>query len=199
MGHVGVSEIAARYRRRADIFESKVRGVKSDQWSNRSPCKEWDARGVVQHIIDMHGVMLRPFDRQLSAAPSVADDPLAAFLSARSDIEAVLDDPKLASTAVSSPAGEMTVAEHIDQVVSEDMVLHGWDLARATGQDDTIDPQEVENTWTAMNAIPTDLMEKMRTPGAFGPGVEVFGPEVKVPEDAPLQDRLLGMLGRDPR
>ena len=38
----------------------------------------------------------------------------------------------------------------------------------------------------------------MRIPGAYGPGIVVFGPEVKVPEDAPLQDRLLGLLGRDP-
>ncbi len=41
-------------------------------------------------------------------------------------------------------------------------------------------------------------MEKYRTPGAFGPGVEVYRPEVKVPQDAPLQDRLLGLIGRDP-
>jgi hypothetical protein len=42
------------------------------------------------------------------------------------------------------------------------------------------------------------LIAKYRTPGAFGPGVEVFGPEFEVPEDAPLQDRLLGLIGRDP-
>ena len=42
------------------------------------------------------------------------------------------------------------------------------------------------------------MMDKMRTPGAFGPGIVVFGPEVPVPADAPLQDRLLGFIGRDP-
>jgi hypothetical protein len=52
--------------------------------------------------------------------------------------------------------------------------------------------------WSATTAIPAEVMERFRTPGAFGPGVEVFGPEVKVPEDAPLQDRLLGLIGRDP-
>jgi hypothetical protein len=41
-------------------------------------------------------------------------------------------------------------------------------------------------------------MERYRTPDAFGPGIEVFGPEVPVPEDAPLQHRLLGFIGRDP-
>jgi hypothetical protein len=78
------------------------------------------------------------------------------------------------------------------------MVLHGWDLARATGQDDAMDPEDVERLWSITTAIPAALMEKYRTPDAFGPGVEVYGPEVQVPEDAPLQDRLLGLIGRDP-
>src|SRR5688572_14226262 len=142
----------------------------------------------------MHAAMLQPIGRGLSRAPTVDDDPLAAFRSARADVEALLDDPGLAATVITSPAGQMTAAEHVDQVVSEDMVLHGWDLARATGQDDTIDPAEVERMWPAAQQIP----DMMRTPGAFGPGIVVYGPAVAVPSDAPLQDRLLGLLGRDP-
>jgi hypothetical protein len=77
-------------------------------------------------------------------------------------------------------------------------VLHGWDLARATGQDDTMDPDDLARLWSSTSAIPAELMERYRTPGAFGPGVEVFGPEVKVSGHARLQDRLLGLIGRDP-
>jgi hypothetical protein len=83
-------------------------------------------------------------------------------------------------------------------VVSDDLVLHGWDLARATGQDETMEPVDVERLWASTAAIPPEVMEKYRTPGAFGEGIEVFGPEVKVPPDAPLQDRLLGLIGRQP-
>jgi hypothetical protein len=90
------------------------------------------------------------------------------------------------------------VAQHIDQVVSADMVIHGWDLARATGQDDTIDSEDVARLWETAQSLPPQLLEMMRTPGAFGPGVKVLGPEVKVDEDAPLQHRLLGVFGRDP-
>ena len=43
-----------------------------------------------------------------------------------------------------------------------------------------------------------DIPAEMRIPDAFGPGIVVFGPEVEVPDDAPLQDRLLGALGRHP-
>jgi uncharacterized protein (TIGR03086 family) len=174
-----MGEIAERYRRRAEAFERKVAAVRPEQWDNQSPCEKWTAKDVVDHIVMMHGVMLMPVARKLEPA----DDPLTAFQEARAAVEDVLDDPILALTESDSPSGRMTTEEHIDQVVSDDLVLHGWDLARATGQDETMEPVDVE---------------KFRTPGAFGEGIEVFGAEVKVPPDAPLQDRLLGLIGRQP-
>jgi uncharacterized protein (TIGR03086 family) len=153
---------------------------------------------VVGHVVDMHGVMLRPAGRALDPAASVAADPAGALTAARTAVEAVLADRALATTGCDTPAGRMTVEEQIDQVISDDLVVHGWDLARATGQDGTIDPVDVERLWSATTAIPAELMRRYRTPGAFGPGIEVYGPEVRVDETAPLQDRLLGLLGRDP-
>jgi uncharacterized protein (TIGR03086 family) len=193
-----MSAVADRYRRHADAFERKVGAVRPEQWSNQSPCEAWDARDVVEHVVVMHGVMLRPVNREPRAAPSVEDDPVRAFKSARADLEAVLDDPELAGRECDTPNGRMTVAQQIDEVVSDDLVLHGWDLARATGQDDGMEPDDVERLWAITTAIPSELMERYRTPGAFGPGVEVYGPEVEVAAEAPLQDRLLGLIGRDP-
>jgi hypothetical protein len=88
----------------------------------------------------------------------------------------------------------VTVAQHVDRVVSTDLVLHAWDLARAAGLDDTMDPVEVERLWPTIEHIP----DEMRIPEHFGPGVVVFGPEVPVPATASTQDRLLGKIGRDP-
>jgi hypothetical protein len=88
----------------------------------------------------------------------------------------------------------MSVEEHIDKVVSVDLVLHGWDLAKATDQDPTMDPSEIQSMWPTVQHIP----DEFRIPEAFGPGIIVFGPEVKVPEDSSLQDRILGLIGRDP-
>jgi uncharacterized protein (TIGR03086 family) len=190
--------IAARYRRRADRFEATVAAVRPEQWSQPSPCEKWTARDVVGHIITMHAVMLRPLGRELSPAPSLDADPLGAFKAARADVEAILADPTLAEAEGDTPSGRLTVAAHVDRVVSADMVFHRWDLARATGQGDTLDPVEVEAAWAGTSALPPELLEQFRTPGAFGPGVEVFGAEVKIAEDAPLQDRLLGLIGRDP-
>jgi uncharacterized protein (TIGR03086 family) len=139
----------------------------------------------------MHGVMVgQPIPR--------TGDPLADFREARRQVQAALDDPACTTPEVRTPAGTMSVADHIDQVLSDDMVLHGWDLARATGQDETIPDSDVRHLWDIATSLPADIVEKARTPGGFGPGIEVYGPEVPVPDDAPLQDRLLGYVGRDP-
>jgi len=184
-----MTEIADRYRVRADLFEKKVVAVQQEQWDNASPCDEWRARDVVRHIVDMHGVLLRSADRTLSPAPSVDDDPIAAFRAARADIEAVLDDPAVAGREFDAPhVGRTSVEMSIHQVVSADLVLHGWDLARATGQDDTIDPGEVQGGLESAGSMPEEVL---RMPG-------VFGPAVPVPPDASPQDRMLGFIGRDP-
>ena len=189
------SDIAQRYRRRADAFQATVAAVPIDRWSAPSPCAEWDTRGVLAHIVDMHAAMLGPLGRELSPAPSLVADPLAAFISARADVEALLADPATSAMEIGSPMGPTTVERHVDEVASADMIVHRWDLARAAGLDDTIDPAEVE----AMLPTAESMPEVMRTPGAFGPGIVVFGPLVEVPADASKQDRLLGLLGRDPR
>jgi uncharacterized protein (TIGR03086 family) len=191
----GMNEISDRYRRHADAFEAKIAATRPEQWANQSPCEKWSARDVVDHIVAMHGYMLRPVGREL---PDATDDPLANFRAARKAVEDVLTDETLATQETDTPNGRMTVARQIDEVVSDDLVIHGWDLARATGQDETMAPEDVDRLWAMTKAIPPELMEKYRTPGAFGPDVEVLGPEVEVPENAPQQDRLLGLFGRTP-
>ncbi len=187
----GVSE---RYAARASRFESVIAAVAPNSWTWPSPCADWRALDVVQHALDMHAAMLQPLGRDLTNAPEVAEDPVGAFASARRDLAGVLADEALARTEVPTPVGSMTLADHIDQVASADLVIHGWDLARATGQEHRLDPVEVERMWPAAQQID----ERLRTPGAFGPGVVVYGPVVEVPADAPVADRLLGLVGRDP-
>jgi uncharacterized protein (TIGR03086 family) len=67
--------------------------------------------------------------------------------------------------------------------------VHGWDLARATGQDETIDPDEVVQAFAAVRAIEAAFGERMRSAGSFGPALEA-------PSDASEQDRLLAFVGR---
>jgi uncharacterized protein (TIGR03086 family) len=181
-------EIASRYRTLADAFGHRIQQVGPEQWSNQSPCTEWTARDVVDHVVGTHGMMLGFIGRSLSSAPSVEDDPRAAFKAARADMEAVLDDPELAGTEYDGLFGRTTIAATVDRFLGFDLVVHGWDLARATGQDEHVDPQEVERVW----AHARELGDNLRQPGVCAPAVELG-------DDASEQDRLLAYLGRDPR
>lgn len=182
-----MSDIADRYRTRADNFAAVIAAVRPDQWRNQSPCADWKAVDVVRHIVDMHEVMLQPLGRSLSPAPPVDDDPMGAFNAARADIEEVLADPEAARAEAQTPMGKMPVEEHIDGVVSADMVLHGWDLAKATGQEYAIPPEEIERAAAMEGAIPDELLRPI-----------AYGPRVAVPDDATPQDKLLAFIGRDP-
>jgi hypothetical protein len=74
--------------------------------------------------------------------------------------------------------------------LSFDLPQHGWDLAVATGQDSTMDPDEVELLWGALTGDPRNW-DWRRANGWYGA-------PVPVPAEAPLQHRVLGLLGRDP-
>ena len=183
-----MTEIADRYRELADAFQDKIEHVAPAQWTNPSPCEGWDARGVVQHVIDVHGMMLGPLDRTLSPAPSADDDAVGAFIAARADVEAVLDDPTLAGTEYDGALGRTQVGQTIDRFLGFDLVVHGWDLARATGQDDAIDPRDVERLQAQVDA----MGDVMRQNGVIADPVEPA-------PDASAQDRLLNALGRPTR
>jgi uncharacterized protein (TIGR03086 family) len=183
-----MSDTADRYRTLAAAFEAKVAGVGPEDWSNPSPCAEWTARDVVGHVVDVHGMMLRPLGIGLSPAPSVADDPLGAFRAARADLQGVLDDPDRADTAYDGMFGRTSVSATVDQFMAFDLVVHGWDLARATGQDETIPEGEVDRVLAFVDRMGTSTLQENG----------VTGPAVAVPDGAPKQARMLGLLGRDP-
>ncbi len=190
-----MTAISDRYQRRAEAFQALVEGVNSDQWSNRSPCEKWTASDVVDHVVVMHHVVLRTTGR---APTPTGDDPLTAFRTARADIENALGDATISTLESETRGGRMTFEEQVDRIVSSDLPIHGWDLAKATGQDDSIRPEDVEGLWKEANDTPPELMDLYRTPGALGPGVEVYGAEIPIATEAPLQHRLLGFVGRDP-
>jgi uncharacterized protein (TIGR03086 family) len=81
----------------------------------------------------------------------------------------------------------VTVAQAIDQFGTNDILVHTWDLARATGLDETLDATEVGRMLAGME--PYD--EAMRQSGHYGPRVEV-------PDDADEQTRLIAFTGRRP-
>jgi uncharacterized protein (TIGR03086 family) len=177
-----MSELADTYRRRADAFAALIAATPADRWSSPSPCEGWLARDVVAHVVDYSAQVLGE-KAGVPDPPFFADhdDPAAAFRATREVMERVLDDPDT----------PRKVASHLHWSLSFDLPQHGWDLAVATGQDPTMDPQEVDILWDSLNGA-KDNWNWQRASGWYGT-------PVPIPEAADLQDRVLGLLGRDPR
>jgi uncharacterized protein (TIGR03086 family) len=181
-----MSDTAARYRRLSDLFAATVAGVADDGWSVQSPCEDWTARDVVGHVVATQGMFLGFVRRELGDGPTVEDDPAAAWDYARTKVQADLDDPARAAATFEGFTGLSTFEAAVDRFLCTDLVLHRWDLARASGQEVTIDPADMAHVREAM----ADLADRMRGPGAFGP-------ELDPPPGADEQTTFLAFFGRD--
>jgi uncharacterized protein (TIGR03086 family) len=177
-----MAEVGDRYRRRADAFAAVIDGVAPGDWGRPSPCEGWTARDVVAHVVGFSGQVLRERAGVSVDVPAVEDDPAGAFRGIRAAVQRALDD---ADTTAE-------VSYYLDGSLSFDLPQHQWDLAVATGQDATLDPAEVEFLWRELSGVRQGWWDWHHRNGWYGPPVDV-------PEDAALQDRVLGMIGRDPR
>jgi uncharacterized protein (TIGR03086 family) len=181
---------AERHRRIAGTFTERVRGVSGpDGWDAPTPVAGWTARDVVGHLVEWFpGFLAAGSGVRLPAGPPVADDPVGAWQVQCEAVQEVLDDPGSTSKVLTNPhIGEIPLPDAIDRFYTADVFMHTWDLARATGQDDTLDAAMCAELLDGM--IPFE--DAMRASGQYGP-------RVTVPGDAPAQDRMLGFIGRDP-
>jgi uncharacterized protein (TIGR03086 family) len=165
-----------------------VQAVPAAAWDNAAPCEGWVARDVVRHLVEwVPGFFATYWDLTLGVTTPVDDDPAAAWRGLDHALAASLDDPAVASSTRETPMGTMTFEEALDMIVTSDVLVHTWDLARATGLDDRLDTVEVHRMFAGME--PMD--EMLRASGHYGP-------RVMVPADADEQTQLIGFLGRDP-
>jgi hypothetical protein len=125
---------------------------------------------------------------ELPCGPSVDDDPVGAWQAHCDAVQALLDDPATADLVLSNRhIGELPLDRAIDQFYTTDVFMHTWDLARATGQDDRLDPD-----------FCTDLLAGMEPMDQLIRSSGQYGPRVPVKDNADAQTRLLGFIGRDP-
>jgi uncharacterized protein (TIGR03086 family) len=179
--------VTDRYRRLAASMTKRIEGVPDDAWSNQSPCQQWTARDLVAHLVDVHGRFQSLVGRDLVEHPAVEDDPAAAWAAVRDQMQADLEDPAKVDEEYDGRLGRSTFGRAVDGFICFDLVVHGWDLARATGQDETIEPRDVEWVQAGVDA----MGDVMRSNG-------VIADPVEPPPDASPQDRLLAALGRHP-
>ncbi len=177
---------ADRYRRLAQRFSNLIAEVPADRWSSPSPCEDWTAQDVLDHVVTTEASFLggMPF------APSTPDDlsnSLTAWPTIRDRVQAALDAPEHADHSYDGYFGPTTFAKTADRFYSFDLVAHCWDIAHATGMHayEGIDPAEIEKC----RADFVDLEETMRQPGLLGPALDV-------PSDATAQTAFIAWLGR---
>jgi uncharacterized protein (TIGR03086 family) len=180
-----MESVSDRYRRLSATLTARIEGVPSDAWSNPSPCEQWTARDLVGHLVEVHGRFQQLVGRSPADHPPVEEDPAGAWSAVRDQMQADLDDPAKVDEEYDGRFGRTTFGASVDGFVNFDLVVHAWDLARATGQDDSIDPQDVQRVQDQVDA----MGEVMRENG-------VIAAPVDPAPDASAQDRLMNSLGR---
>jgi uncharacterized protein (TIGR03086 family) len=183
------SDAAANHAETSQGFTQRVQGADPARWEDPSPVEGWNARDVVRHLVTwLPGFLEGGSGIELSPVPSVDDDPVAAWQAHAAHVQALLDDPATDDLVYRSPMfGEIPLAQAIDQFYTTDIFMHTWDLARATGQDDSLDEERCKAIYEGM--LPMD--EVLRQSGQFGPRIDV-------PDDASYQDKMIGFIGRRP-
>ena len=183
---ITTTETAAdRYRRLAGRLTDKVAAVPENRWDSPSPCEGWSAREVLRHVVDSEIQFLGRVGVDVPEGPSVDTEPAAAWRHTRDAVQKVLDDPTTADLQYETAMGTSTVATAFSTFYGIDLVVHGWDIAHATGIDATIPPEDVAMTHDFVK----DAGDMLRSPNGFGPAITV-------PSDADDQTKLLAFLGR---
>ena len=174
-----------------------VGGISDAQLDGPTPCTETSVAGLLDHLMGLATAFRDaatksngPDSGQASADAANLDPGWREILPGRLDeLADAWEDPD-AWDGMTWAGGVEMPAEVMASVALDEVVLHGWDLARATGQRFEVDlvSAQVVLEFTAASSEPGQ--EAMRE--------GIFGPVVEVPEDAPVFDRALGFSGRDP-
>lgn len=171
-----------------------ITGVKVDQLSASTPCSEWNVQALINHNLRvqafvntvLNGAPGDPGQMFTVAEPLPTEGAEAVYTANTNAVLATAKSMNL-ETTVQSPFGPMPAGNFL-MIPMGDLVIHKWDLAKATGQNTTMDSGLAE---VCLNVL-QHAFESGR------PGPEFFAPDVNVPASASVQDRLLGISGRQP-
>lgn len=182
-------DAASRFDRRNTPLTRLLDAVPDDAWDRPSPCAGWSAADVVQHMIDTQ----RTFMLQAGASmphpePKVADGPATAWRTHAEAVARALADDRIGEKTHETPFGPSTVGDVFDAFYGFDLVVHRWDVARATGVDARLTDDELD----AIEAAAGQWGAQLYAEGVCADPVEVGA-------DEPREVRVLARLGRDAR
>jgi len=172
------------YRRATARAVQVVAAVEPDQLDRSTPCVEWTVQDLIDHLTGGTEYLLAALAGRPPVPPVGTD-----ANDYREGVEAVLvglAEPGALGRTCTSPLGFEWPIEQAVAGTFMDVLIHTWDLARATGRDEHLDPVLVE---ACVAMFLPDMPERGREAGIVGPAVEVR-------PDASPQEALLGAMGR---
>lgn len=181
-------DMARTLDRGLDFFGGVVAEVGPDQWANRTPCADWNARELLGHVVGVMRLaerMLRGDERGGAVGvETLGDDPASDWNRAAAAVRELLASADLA-VEQDTALGRQPLSFAL-QFPACDLYVHGWDLGRAVGREVRIPDDVVAWLLGFFRELP---QEQMRSP-------RVFGPEQVAPEDADPTTRLMAFAGR---
>jgi len=181
------------YRSALERTAGIVANVKPDQLDGETPCSDWNTRRLLNHLIGgvmgfamaTQGTPLDPNTEPPDIVGQHGDDAGKAFEAARAMAVEAWSAPDVMEKEL--VLGAPMPANQALRIALMEAVVHGWDVAKATGQDGTIDPMFAE-----------PMLDGLKKMFGAGPRPPIIGPEVAVPDDASPSAKLVAFLGRTP-
>ena len=169
------------YKRGSDWAIEKVAGA-SGKLDAKTPCDKWDVRTLLNHMLETQRYFLNTAQGKDASPPgptppeTLSKDPLADFKAVRQELIDTYSQPGVLEKTGPSLG-----------IAFSDLLIHSWDLARATGQDEVMPEGLAETNYQFIHGRFTDEQRK-----------GIFGPAIEVGDNTPAQDRLLAYTGRNP-
>ena len=180
------------YEGARDYMIPIIRGVQASQLSSSTPCAEWNVKQLINHNLLVAEWVHSIFTGGEALDPFAVDGDLpeegaqAAFASVTDKVLHAIKAPGMLEKVITTPFGDMPAGNFL-MFPFGDILIHKWDLAKATSLD------------TAMDSSMADACFQVISPMLQGNREGGFlGPEVVVPIDASSRDKLLGLAGRTP-
>jgi len=165
-----------------------IAGVKADQWDNPTPCAKWTVRDLAGHLVGGGTMFAASFRGETvdegEAADVLGDDPAGAWAQVIDDFKAAADAPGAMERDVVLPFATLPAQVALD-VAKFDLLVHGWDLAKATGQQFDPPADIVANARATAEAIVDTARDG-----------DTFTDAVDAPEGASPIDQLAAFCGR---
>src|SRR6266566_3223057 len=186
-----MDDVLDLHRRALEEFGRRVHAIKPDQWGCSTPCRDWEVRQLVNHLVNEQlwvppmlagktvGEVGDAFDGDL-----LGDDPVRRWDEGAAAAHAALAADGALERTVHLSYGDRPAVEYAQEMIF-DLVVHAWDLSRAIGADEKLDPELVERAYAGIEPMSDSLAS-----------TGLFDAPVPVAADADPQSRLIALTGR---